>query len=118
MEVPVLGVLGPRRQPPNEPHLLTVEEGGVLSTEKRASQIGGGEIIFGSRVGPEGSTLYTGRDASLDVDDAWPLEKQQIPRERGVFQRHKRMEISDRGGYRLDPGIVDVCLIQCRHPVG
>src|SRR5260370_3328581 len=85
VETPVLVMIGPRRQPPNDPHLLTIEESGPLSAEKGAGQIGRCEIVFGSRVGSEGSALYTCRHATLDVDDAWPFEKQRIARERRVI---------------------------------
>src|SRR5439155_7501415 len=40
MEVPVLVMIGPRCQPPNQPHLLTIEQGSSLSAKKRAGQIG------------------------------------------------------------------------------
>ena len=76
MEVPVLVMIGPRRQPTNERQLLAIEESVFLGAKNGAGQIGGCEIVFGSRVGSERSTLYTCRDASLDVDDARPLEKQ------------------------------------------
>jgi hypothetical protein len=39
MDIPVLVMIGPRRQPPNEPHLLTIEESGPLSAKKGAGQI-------------------------------------------------------------------------------
>jgi hypothetical protein len=85
MDVPVLVVIGPRRQPPDKPHLLTIEQCVGLSAKKRTGQIGGGEIVFGRCLGPERSTLYARRHASLNVDDARSLEKQQIARESRVL---------------------------------
>src|SRR5260370_42685452 len=76
------------------------------------------EIVFGSCIGSEGRTLYACRHTTLDVDNARPFEKQVIARERRVIQRHKRMEIADCGGPRLDPGGSDVCPKQCGRPVG
>ena len=40
MEVPILVVIGPSREPSNRPDLLTVEESWPLGAEKRAGQIG------------------------------------------------------------------------------
>ena len=111
-------MIGPFRQPPDEPYLFTIEESAILVAKIRAGQIGRGEIVLGGSFGPEGSALITGRHAALDVDNARPLDKQQIARRSCVLQRNKWIEISNGGGDRLDAGVVDVCFIQCRRAIG
>jgi hypothetical protein len=61
------------------------EESVFLGAKDRPRQIGRCEIVFGSRLCSERSTLYTGRHAVLDVDDARPFEKQRIARESRVL---------------------------------
>src|SRR6201988_5556770 len=96
MEFPILMIIGPHRHAADERQLLVIEESIFLSAKSRAGQVGGCEIVPGRRVATEGSPLDTCRDAPLDDDDAWPLEKQQIAREGRILQRHKRMGIPDR----------------------
>ena len=62
--------------------------------------------------------MDTCRDIPLDEDDAWPLEKQQITRERRILQRDKWMSVSDCECERLNSGIVDVCFKQGSNTVG
>ena len=94
MEVPILIMIGPRRQSPNKPQLLAIEEAVLLRAKNGTGQIGGRRVVLGRRLGPERSTLYTRRDASFDVDYAGPLQKQQIGWERRILQRDERVEIS------------------------
>src|SRR3954453_8257090 len=101
MKIPVIHIIRPRREAPNGPHLLTVEESWPLSSIKWTGQIGGCEIVFGNRIGSEGSTRDACCYASLDVDDARPFEKQRIAGERRVVQGDERMEISDCEGQRF-----------------
>ena len=54
MQVPVLVMIGPSRQPPDEPYLFTIEESAILVAKIRAGQIGRGEIVLGGSFGPEG----------------------------------------------------------------
>src|SRR5437762_4213901 len=117
MEIPVLVIIGARREPPYGPHLLAVEESWPLSAIKWTGQIGGCEIIFGNRIRSEGSTRYACCYASLDVDDARPFEKQRIAGERRVVERDERMEIPDGKGQRFDPGVVEIRLKQRRRSV-
>ena len=54
MQVPVLVMIGPSRQPQDEPYLFTIEESAILVAKIRAGQIGRGEIVLGGSFGPEG----------------------------------------------------------------
>jgi len=47
-------MIGPFRQPPDEPYLFTIEESAILVAKIRAGQIGRGEIVLGGSFGPEG----------------------------------------------------------------
>ena len=76
MQVPILVAVRSRREPPDEPHLPTIEKAGTLGTKNRPGQIGGREIVLSGRVSSEGSALNARRHALLDVDDAGPFEKQ------------------------------------------
>src|SRR5262245_19157806 len=112
VDVPILVIIGPSSQPSDRANLFTVEQTATLRSVSGTGRGPSREPSVGRRLEASRGACVARRHVARDFNDAWSLHEQEIVRTLRIVEGEPRLEITDSSGHWLEPGEVQVCLVQ------